>query len=450
MKLQFESPKVKTSILFTFSLLLSACGGGSDDSQTTKSDADKQPDKVEASRLVWEKLLPTTSFAYYSSPALSADEQTIYIGTAKNVRNDPAGSDLMVAYNRNGSEKWRYTLPNGEEVRSSPVVHNENIYFTVDKRVGEFEKAYRDLVALNSSGEQMWRQRVSDYGFQTGSGLTKVAAFEGQVIYTGLDIRAFNAQTGESLFERLCNCVERQDRFVNGAVNHNGELVFYDEGRVLKLDLNSYELVGEFKDIDTFEGDLVYSTPAIDSNNNIYFGSEAGVLYSFDDNLDLRWQFELTNPQVFEAPYIRSSVAIDESRSTIYFGTKNNDDSEFYALDINDKSIKWQVAITGDVYVSPTIGDNGNVYFSSESNLLYTYKPDGTLAWQYDLKANVTWSSPAIDSQGVLYIGTLSESNVSAASATGKLVAIQTDSTGLMPNTWSKIHRDNQNSGVVK
>jgi outer membrane protein assembly factor BamB len=98
MKLQFESPKVKTSILFTFSLLLSACGGGSDDSQTTKSDADKQPDKVEASRLVWEKLLPTTSFAYYSSPALSADEQTIYIGTAKNVRNDPAGSDLMVAY----------------------------------------------------------------------------------------------------------------------------------------------------------------------------------------------------------------------------------------------------------------------------------------------------------------------------------------------------------------
>lgn len=247
MKLQFESPKVKTSILFTFSLLLSACGGGSDDSQTTKSDADKQPDKVEASRLVWEKLLPTTSFAYYSSPALSADEQTIYIGTAKNVRNDPAGSDLMVAYNRNGSEKWRYTLPNGEEVRSSPVVHNENIYFTVDKRVGEFEKAYRDLVALNSSGEQMWRQRVSDYGFQTGSGLTKVAAFEGQVIYTGLDIRAFNAQTGESLFERLCNCAERQDRFVNGAVNHNGELVFYDEGRVLKLDLNSYELVGEFK-----------------------------------------------------------------------------------------------------------------------------------------------------------------------------------------------------------
>ncbi|WP_288985920.1 hypothetical protein, partial [uncultured Pseudoalteromonas sp.] len=102
MNLQFESPKTKTSIIFALSILLAACGGGggSDDPQTTKSDADKQPDKVEESRLVWEKLLPTTSFAYYSSPALSADEQTIYIGTAKNVRNDPAGSDVMVAYNQ--------------------------------------------------------------------------------------------------------------------------------------------------------------------------------------------------------------------------------------------------------------------------------------------------------------------------------------------------------------
>jgi len=452
MNLLFESPKTKAPIIFALSLFLSACGGGggSDDPQTTKSDADKEPDKVEESRLVWEKLLPTTSFAYYSSPALSADEQTIYIGTAKNVRNDPAGSDLMVAYNRDGSEKWRYSLPNGEEVRSSPVVHKDNIYFTVDKRTGEFEKVYRELVALNDNGEQIWRQRVSDYGLQTSSGLTKVAAYKEQVIYTGLDIRAFNAQTGESLFERLCNCEERQDRFVNGAVNYNGELVFYDEGRVLKLDLNSYELVGEFKDVETFAGDLVYSTPAIDSNNNIYFGSEAGILYSFDDNLDLRWKFELPNPHVFETPHIRSSVAIDESRGSIYFGTNNNDDSEIYALELNSKAIIWQTKITGNVKVSPAIGDNGNIYFATENDLMHVYSPNGELVWQYDLKASATWSSPAIDSQGILYIGTLSEGERNDANATGKLVAIQTDSMGLMPNTWSKIHRDNQNSGVAK
>jgi outer membrane protein assembly factor BamB len=275
-------------------------------------------------------------------------------------------------------------------------------------------------------------------------------AYQNQVIYTGLDIFAFDAQTGDTLFQRLCNCGGRQDRFVNGAINYKGELVFYDEGRLLKLDLSSYELTGQFADIVTFEGDLVLSTPAIDSNNNIYFGSEAGILYSFDDNLALRWRFELPNPQVLEAPHIRSSVAIDESRDTLYFGTKNNEDSEFYALDLNTKAVKWKTSIAGDVYVSPTLDDSGNIYFSSETNLFYAYKSSGELAWQYDLKANVTWSSPVIDSQGIAYIGTLSESDLSASNATGKLVAINTGSNGLMPNTWAKIHRDNQNSGVAK
>jgi len=428
-------------------LTLFACGGGDGDGGSVNT---TQPEKIDSSRLVWEKTLPTASFAYYSSPALSADEQSIYIGTSKNVRNSPSGSDLMVAYDRSGNEKWRFVLPYAEEVRSSPVVHNNNIYFTAEKRTGEFEKAYRDLVALDENGQQLWRKRVSDYPSQTGSGLTKVVAYENQVIYTGLDIYAFNAQTGDSLYQRLCNCNGRQDRFVNGAINYQGELVFYDEGRVLKLDLTSYQLTGEFTDIVTFAGDLVLSTPAIDSNNNIYFGSEAGILYSFDDNLALRWQFELSTPNVIEAPHIRSSVAIDESRGSIYFGTKNNDSSEFYALDLNTKAVKWKTAIAGDVYVSPTIGDNGNIYFSSESKLLYAYTPSGVLAWQYNLKAGVTWSSPTIDSQGIAYIGTLSEADLSSSNATGKIVAIKTDSNGIMANTWAKIHRDNQNSGVAK
>ena len=428
------------------SLSLFACGGGGSDSAVSTT----QPEKVESSRLVWSKALPTASFAYYSSPALSADEESIYIGTAKNVRNSPSGNDLMVAFSRSGSEKWRYVLPNDEEVRSSPVVHNSNIYFTTEKRTSEFQKAYRDLVALDENGQLLWRKRVSDYPSQTGSGLSKVVAYENQIVYTGLDIYAFNAQTGETLYQRLCNCAGRQDRFVNGAVNYQGELVFYDEGHILKLDLSSYQITGEFLDIATFEGDLVLSTPAIDSNNNIYFGSEAGILYSFDDNLALRWKFELSTPNVIEAPHIRSSVAIDEARGTIYFGTKNNEDSEFYALDLDTKAVKWKADIAGDIYVSPTIGDNGNIYFSSETDLFYAYKPSGELAWQYDLKANVTWSSPAIDSQGIAYIGTLSEADLSSNNATGKIIAINTDSNGVMANTWAKIHRDNQNSGVAK
>jgi outer membrane protein assembly factor BamB len=118
---------IQSFLYATCALSLFACGGGGGDSKTAQSGSGQQSDGVEQSRLVWDKALPTSSFAYYSSPALSSDEETIYIGTAKNVRNSPSGSDLMVAYNRDGGEKWRYTLPNGEEVRSSPVVHNKGI-----------------------------------------------------------------------------------------------------------------------------------------------------------------------------------------------------------------------------------------------------------------------------------------------------------------------------------
>ena len=441
---------IKVAILST---LIAACGGGGDSGSrdsgySGNNDGNDTNVPAEPSRLVWDTQLPVASFAYYSSVALSTDEQTLYVGTAKNVRNPSAGNDVVAAYNVDGSILWQHSLPNGEEVRSSPVVHNDTIYVLVEKRTGEFTKAYRDLIALNSLGAQIWRKRVSTYPNQTGSGLSKVVAYNNQIIYTGLDIYAFDAATGDVLYERLCHCSERQDRFMNGAVNHNGELVFFDEGKVLKLNLTDYTLLGEFKDAETFEYDLVLSTPAIDSNNNIYFGSEAGILYSFDDNLALRWRFELGTPDVIEAPHIRSSVAIDESRSTLYFGTKSNENSEFYALDMNDKSVKWQVAIPGDIYVSPAIGDNGNVYFASETDYLYSYNPAGELVWQVDLEVNVTWSSPAIDSNGILYIGGLSSSDLSASDATGKLFAIQTDSTGLMPNTWSKLHKNNQNTGA--
>ncbi|GAA0294941.1 hypothetical protein GCM10009128_11960 [Psychrosphaera haliotis] len=448
---------LKLAQVLLFSSVVAACGGGGDSSSSGSESggssgggSNSGGSGGSSSRLVWGAALPTTSFAYYSSPALSADEQTIYVGTAKNVRNASAGNDVMAAYDRNGNVKWQYTLPNAEEVRSSPVVHKGNIYFTVDKRTAEFNKSYRDLVALSSAGNEIWRKRVSEYGSQTGSGLTKVVATGDQIIYTGLDVLVFNADSGDKLFERLCNCSGRQDRFVNGALNNNGELVYYDEGRLLKLNLTTYEVSGEFDDIATFQGDLVLSSPAVDSNSNVYLGSEAGILYAFNDNLELLWDFRLTTPNVIEAPHIRSSVAIDESRETLYFGTKSNENSEFYALDMNDQSVKWKVSIPGDVYVSPTIGDNGNIYFASETDLLYAYTPTGTLAWQYDLKVNVTWSSPVIDSSGILYIGGLSEADLSSSGATGKVFAIQTDSTGLMTNTWAKIHRDNQNTGVAK
>ena len=195
---------IKVAILST---LIAACGGGGDSGSrdsgySGNNDGNDTNVPAEPSRLVWDTQLPVASFAYYSSVALSTDEQTLYVGTAKNVRNPSAGNDVVAAYNVDGSILWQHSLPNGEEVRSSPVVHNDTIYVLVEKRTGEFTKAYRDLIALNSIGAQIWRKRVSTYPNQTGSGLSKVVAYNNQIIYTGLDIYAFDAATGDVLYER--------------------------------------------------------------------------------------------------------------------------------------------------------------------------------------------------------------------------------------------------------
>lgn len=128
---------------------------------------------------------------------------------------------------------------------------------------------------------------------------------------------------------------------MNGVVNYNGELVFFDEGKVFKLNLIDYILLGEFKDVEIFEYDLVFFILVIDLNNNIYFGLEVGILYSFDDNLVLRWCFELGMFDVIEVLYICLLVVIDEFCFIFYFGIKSNENSEFYVLDMNDKSVKW-------------------------------------------------------------------------------------------------------------
>jgi len=59
------------------------------------------------------------------------------------------------------------------------------------------------------------------------------------------------------------------------------------------------------------------------------------------------------------------------------------------------------------------------------------------VAWKVGVSQDITWPSPTIDSQGVIYIGGMG----------GKIFAIQNDSTGLMPGAWSKIHQNNQNTG---
>ena len=68
--------------------------------------------------------------------------------------------------------------------------------------------------------------------------------------------------------------------------------------------------------------------------------------------------------------------------------------------------LKWKFITGGPVTSSPAIDENGIVYIGSTDNNLYAINSeDGTLKWKFQTEGAIDRSSPAIDQNGVVYIG---------------------------------------------
>lgn len=82
--------------------------------------------------------------------------------------------------------------------------------------------------------------------------------------------------------------------------------------------------------------------------------------------------------------------------------------------------LKWRYQTGDDINVSsPAIGSDGTVYVASNDGNLYAILPGGTLDWQYGMPGDNN-SSPAIGSDGTVYVGTYAGSLI-ALSSTGSL-----------------------------
>ena len=67
---------------------------------------------------------------------------------------------------------------------------------------------------------------------------------------------------------------------------------------------------------------------------------------------------------------------------------------------------RWAFTTGADVFSSPAIGSDGTIYVGSLDHNLYAINPDGTQKWAFPT-LNIVTSSPAIGSDGTIYIGSL-------------------------------------------
>lgn len=170
----------------------------------------------------------------------------------------------------------------------------------------------------------------------------------------------------------------------------------------------------------------VYSSPAIDSDGNIYVGSWDQSLYALNSNGTLKWSFDTGS-----APY--SSPVIGEN-NTVYIASNDR----LYAIDSTGSEVGHFNA-EGIYWSSPTVGSDGTIYVGSTDNRLYAIKSNLTQKWVFETKGRV-WSSPTIGSDGTIYFG----------ARDWKLYAINGGSGGLADTCWPVFHHDLKHTGQSK
>ncbi|MGB9742592.1 MAG: PQQ-binding-like beta-propeller repeat protein [bacterium] len=169
--------------------------------------------------------------------------------------------------------------------------------------------------------------------------------------------------------------------------------------------------------------DEVFSSPSVMPDGRVVVVDDSGYVTCLAPDGTLSWRF-------FANASISSSPAVD-GQGNIYFGTQEGNLVSVSA----SGGLRWIYCPvdTMDIVSSPVIDQQGNIYFGCNDGYLYKVNSNGGLEWRTLIQSNATiTSSPALTVDGVVYIVS------SVDSVTEKLVAVNAGSGAVL---WETILR---------
>jgi outer membrane protein assembly factor BamB len=172
----------------------------------------------------------------------------------------------------------------------------------------------------------------------------------------------------------------------------------------------------------------VTSSVAVGHDGRIYAACEDGYLYTIDANGTLLWKFDANTP-------LKSSPSIGPD-GTVYVGGENG---WLYAIDKNGQ-LRWTYQTGKCIHSSSAVDSNGRIFVGSMDGKLYAIGPDGSELWQFETAGygsrtnGSIITSPAIDSNGVVYITGSFDPNLYALNAGDGSVKWRTIATNFDPN----------------
>jgi len=156
----------------------------------------------------------------------------------------------------------------------------------------------------------------------------------------------------------------------------------------------------------------IFGIPAVDSDGTIYVPSQNLVAFDADGNQ--KWQFHTANV-IFSSPALMDDFVVITA------------DSMLHVLDKDSGTVAWEYQLmhkSGPYrnQCSPVVAEDGTIYVGAQDDTLYafslqasdlyhdsedttdTYNPESAVKWKFPGIGELN-SSPAIDSDGTLYVG---------------------------------------------
>jgi len=339
-----------------------------------------------------------------SSPAIGQDG-TIYIGSE---------DSCLYAFDPDGNLEWKYQAD--DMIWSSPAIGDDGTVY--------FSSRESHTYALTPEGELKWK-------YQTYS-ISSPAIGHGGTLYVAALNGHLYAITPEGKL-KWESPARGLDMFPP-VIGLDGTLYSCGFNKVF-----AHDSLGNLKWSFETPMNVTISAFGIDLDGNLCFCTWSSEFYVLTPQGELKARVGAR--YVFTNEWTSPLIDTDGS---VYLGG-----IYFYALNPGYTK-KWMLAKEigyGGVESTPTIGSDGTLYITVNDverkgskrkrvGYLYAFTPESERKWRCKLGGEIK-SSPAIGSDGTVYVGSLDSC----------VYAVHSDSKGLADSPWPKFQHDNQNTG---
>ncbi len=140
-------------------------------------------------------------------------------------------------------------------------------------------------------------------------------------------------------------------------------------------------------------GNRIIASAVIDGDT-ILVPSTDRFLYALNPQGQLLWKFETDRP-IWAQPLVLDGVVYQPGM-----------DHKLYALDLGNGSLKWELDLTSAVVGSPAVDENGILYLGTIGKEIVAVNSEtGRVAWRYQNSSSI-WANMVLK-EGVLYFGDL-------------------------------------------